>query len=49
MQGPNVIFTLDGVDLTIQCNKNDEMKDICQRYANKVKKNINELPKKQYE
>ena len=39
----NVIFTLDGVDMTIQCTQNDVMKDICQKYANKVKRNINTL------
>ena len=43
MSGPNVIFTLDGVNLSIQCNENDVMKDICQKYANKVKRNINTL------
>ena len=36
MQGTNVVFTLDGVDLSIQCTPNDIMKDICQRYANKI-------------
>ena len=43
MQGPKVIFTLDGVNLPIQCNKNDVMKDICQKYVNKIKRNINTL------
>ena len=43
MQGVNVIFTLEGVELTIQCTQNDVMKDICQRYANKITKNINTL------
>ena len=38
-----VIFTLDGVDLHIQCSKEDKMKDICQGFANKVEKNINSL------
>ena len=37
------IFTLDGEDLTIQCNENDIMKDICQKYSNKIKRNINSL------
>ena len=37
----NVIFTLDGVDISIQCSKEDKIKDICQRFANKVNKNIN--------
>ena len=43
MLGANVIFTLDGVPLSIQCNENDVMKDICQKYANKIQKNINSL------
>ena len=37
----NVIFTLDGVDVTIQCSKEDKIKDICQKFADKVQKNIN--------
>ena len=32
----NVMFTLDGVDVTIQCSKQDKIKDICQKFANKV-------------
>ena len=43
MLGENVIFTLDGVPLSIQCNENDAMKDICQKYANKINRNINSL------
>ena len=43
MQGSNVIFILDGVNLSIQCNENDVMKDICQKYVNKIKRNINTL------
>ena len=43
MLGANVIFTLDGVPLSIQCNENDIMKDICQKYANKIQRNINTL------
>ena len=38
-----VIFTLDGVDVTIQCSKEDKIKVICQKFANKVQKNINSL------
>ena len=37
----NTIFTLDGENLTIQCSENDIMKDICQKYVNKIKRNIN--------
>ena len=43
MQGSNVIFILDGINLSIQCNENDVMKDICQKYVNKIKRNINTL------
>ena len=43
MQGPKVIFTLEGIDLSIQCNENDIMKDICQKYVNKINRNINTL------
>ena len=43
MIGANIIFTLDGVPLSIQCNENDIMKDICQKYANKIQRNINTL------
>ena len=39
----NEIFTLEGDDLTIQCTKEEKMKDICQKYSNKVQKNINSL------
>ena len=43
MGGINVIFTLDGRDLTIQCTKDDKMGDICQKYANKIEKKLNSL------
>ena len=39
----SVIFTLDGVDVSIQCSKEEKIKDICQKFANKVQKNINSL------
>ena len=38
-----VIFTFDGEDITIQCSKEDKMKDICQKLTNKIQKNINSL------
>ena len=41
MLGANITFTLDGVPISIQCNENDVMRDICQKYANKIQKNIN--------
>ena len=43
MEGVNIIFTFDGVPLSIQCTRNDLMKEICQKYANKIKRNINTL------
>ena len=43
MSEANVLFTLDGCDITIQCSKEDKMRDICQKYAAKVNVNINSL------
>ena len=43
MSGANVIFRLNGVNLTIQCTENDVMKDICQKYAYEIKRNMNTL------
>ncbi len=43
MSNRQVIFTLDGKDIIIQCLKNDNMKDICQKFSTKVKKNIKSL------
>ena len=43
MSKVKVVFTLDGDELTIQCSSMDKMRDICQRYATKVNKNIDSL------
>ena len=43
MSEAKVVFTLDGVDLVIQCLISDKMRDICQRFGMKVEKNINSL------
>ena len=43
MSEAKVIFTLDCVNLTIQCSINDKMGDICQKFATKVNKDINSL------
>ena len=43
MSEANVIFTLDGVNLTIQCTTEDKMKDICKSYSTKINKNMNSL------
>ena len=41
MPEANVVFTLDGVDLVIQCLISDKMKDICEKFGMKIEKNIN--------
>ena len=43
MENPIVIFTLDGIPITIQCTQDDLMKDICLRYTSKIRTNINLL------
>ena len=41
MEYTNIVFTLDGCDITILCSKEEKMKDICQRCATKANININ--------
>ena len=43
MSEAKVIFTLDGIDLTIQCSLEDKLRDICQKYVTKIESNINSL------
>ena len=43
MSKANVTFSLDEIDDLIQCLTEDKMKNICQKYANKIEKNINSL------
>ena len=43
MSEANTIFYFEGREVIIQCSKNEKMKDICQRYANKINININSL------
>ena len=43
MSKANVVFTLEGANLIIQCLKSDKMRDIYQRFAIKSEKNINSL------
>ena len=43
MAESKIIFTLDGVNLIIQCSPEDKIKDICQKYATKVGSNVNSL------
>ena len=43
MSQANVIFILDGVDLTVQCSPEDKIRDICLRYVAKIGANLNSL------
>ena len=38
-----IIFSFEGTEVKIQCSKEDKMKDICQKYATKIGRNINSL------
>ena len=39
----SVIFVYNGLDNSIQCKKEDKMKDICLKFANKIDINIKEI------
>jgi len=41
MSKAKVIFSFEEIDVIIQCSSEETMKDICQRYSNKIDKNIN--------
>ena len=43
MQKANVSFDFEGRIVEIQCSTDDKMKDICQKYANKIQRNVNSL------
>ena len=43
MSKANVIFTLEGNALPVQCTTEDKIKDICQRYSTKVEANLKSL------
>ena len=43
MSKVNVIFSYKGRELKIQCLKKDKMKDICQKFANKILLDLNSL------
>ena len=43
MSEARIVFTLEGTDLTMQCSSEEKMKDICQKYATKIDKNMNSL------
>ena len=43
MSQAKVIFVYEGREVIIQCIKDEKMKDICQKYGNKINKDINSL------
>ena len=43
MSEANVVFTLDGENLTINCTTEDKMNDICKNYSAKINKNMDSL------
>ena len=43
MSAVNVIFVLENINLTLECSKEDKMKNICQKLSTKLNKNINSL------
>ena len=38
-----VVFSYAGTEITIQCDKEDKMKNICNKFATKIDKNVNSL------
>ena len=38
-----IIFTFEGKETTIECSKEDKMKDICQIYSSKIESNLDSL------
>ena len=43
MSEANVIFTLDGVNVTMQCSPEEKMRDICKKYGMKIAIDPNSL------
>ena len=41
MSEATVMFNFQGTDILIQCSKEDKMKDICQKFATKIGRNVN--------
>ena len=41
MSETSVIFNFQGTDILIQCLKEDKMKDICQKFSTKIRRNVN--------
>ena len=43
MSDAKIIFTFEGVEITIQCTPEDIIRDICQKLSIKIKTNVNLL------
>ena len=43
MSEAQINFNLEGINTTIQCSQEDKIKDICQKFATKIERNINSL------
>ena len=39
MSEAKIIFNFEGNDISIQCSKEDKIKDICQKYVTKIESN----------
>jgi len=39
----SVIFNFQGIDILIQCSQEEKMKDICQKFATIIERNVNSL------
>ncbi len=43
MSEAKVVFNFEGTELVIQCNPEDKIRDICQKYSAKIETNMNSL------
>ena len=43
MSNINLIFNYQGNNLSMQCQDSEKLKDVFQRFASKVQKNVNDL------
>ena len=43
MSNLNLIFNFKGNKLTMQCQDTDKLKDVLQKFANKVQRNVDDL------
>ena len=43
MSKASVIFNFQGTDIRVQCSREEKMKDICQKFATNIERNVNSL------